>query len=99
MLVARKNQAVIGVAVLAHTWTIDRGGFCTWLDELYVLPEERDRGVGTALLHHAIEVARSLGCRAVDLEVEFDHARVEGLYLREGFTVFRRRHFTLPLTL
>jgi GNAT superfamily N-acetyltransferase len=99
VLLARSPESgeVIGVAVLAHTWTIEHGGPSTWLDELYVVPALRAKGIGTALLHRAIETARADGCRAVDLEVDADHARVESLYQREGFRPLRRRHFTRAL--
>lgn len=99
VLLARSSPEtpVIGVAVLAYTWTIEHGGACAWLDELYVSPSARGGGVGTALLHRAYEVARGDSCRAVDLEVDADHARVESLYLREGFRPLPRRRFSRTL--
>jgi GNAT superfamily N-acetyltransferase len=93
-----QHASVVGVAVLAYTWTIEHGGKCTWLDELYVIPEMRGSGIGTMLLHRAIDLARSEGCRAMDLEVDIDHARVESLYLREGFHTLPRRRFARVLT-
>jgi GNAT superfamily N-acetyltransferase len=83
----------IGVAALAYTWTLEHGGLVAWLDELYVLPEHRGRGVGRALLLRALDVANENGCRAVDLEVDADHARAEHLYEREGFTALSRRRW------
>jgi GNAT superfamily N-acetyltransferase len=93
---AHRHHAV-GVAVLAYTWTIEHGGRVAWLDELFVAPEVRGCGVGTALLHRAIDVAREDGCQAIDLEVDRDHARVESLYLREGFFALPRRRFAKRL--
>jgi GNAT superfamily N-acetyltransferase len=100
VLLARSPErgTVIGVAVLAHTWTLEHGGPSTWLDELYVIPAMRAQGIGTSLLRQAVDVARSEGCRAIDLEVDTDHARVASLYLREGFRPFPRRHFSRTLT-
>jgi GNAT superfamily N-acetyltransferase len=92
-----KNRRAIGIAVLSHTWTIEHGGRCTWLDELYVVPERRNAGLGRALIHAAIEAAKREGCAAMDLEVENDHARVESLYLREGFTRRTRNRFVRRL--
>lgn len=85
ILVAERGGQVVGVAYVAFTWTIEHGGKTSWLEELYVRPEDRVGGHGTALLRAACEAARAHGAAAVDLEVEADHARVEGLYLREGF--------------
>jgi GNAT superfamily N-acetyltransferase len=97
VLAAYEDGRAIGVALMAHTWSIEHGGFCSWLDELYVVPERRNAGIGRALLLAALDAARSEGCCAVDLEVETDHARVESLYLREGFRLRSRRRFWRPL--
>ena len=97
VLAAYEDGRAIGVALMAHTWSIEHGGFCTWLDELYVVPERRSAGIGRALLLAAIEAAKAEGCAAVDLEVERDHARVESLYLREGFVRRTRNRFVRTL--
>lgn len=97
ILAGREGGRTIGVAVLAHTWSLEMGGLTTWLDELYVIPEKRNGGFGTELLRAAIELARREGLRGVDLEVEHDHVRVEGLYLREGFVRRARNRFVRVL--
>ena len=84
VLVARKDGVAVGFAVIPFTWTVEHGGLCAWLDELYVVPTLREHGVGTKLLLVAIEVVRDEGCIAMDLEVDADHARVESLYVRHG---------------
>jgi GNAT superfamily N-acetyltransferase len=88
----------VGVAVLAYIWTLEHGGLVAWLEELYVVSARRGRGVGQALLERAVEVAREHGCRAVDLEVDVDHARAERLYRRNGFVGLPRRRWALSLT-
>lgn len=87
----------VGVAVLAYTWTLEHGGLVAWLDELFVVPERRGRGLGQALLRCALDVAREKACRAVELEVDSDHARAEHLYEREGFAVLSRRRWARRL--
>jgi GNAT superfamily N-acetyltransferase len=85
ILVARNEAQVVGVAVLAYTWTLEHGGKSCWLDELYVQPEFRVHGIGTSLLRAAIEMTTADGCIAMDLEVETGHERAANLYVREGF--------------
>lgn len=97
ILAAIEDGAVVGVAVLAHTWTLEHGGHTTWLDELYVAEPARGKGIGTALLRRAMEVAREEGCAGIDLEVDRDHARVESLYAREGFKSLPRKRFARKL--
>ena len=93
VIFAEEGAAVVGIACLAYTWTLENGGLTAWLDELYVAPEARGRGAGRALLAAAIDRAREDGCRAVDLEVDVDHARAEHLYERAGFTHLPRRRW------
>ena len=97
ILVAHDGTKLVGVAVLAYTWTLEHGGQSTWLDELYVEPTYRSRGIGTQLLHAAMSRAKEDGCVAMDLEVEASHARAQALYLREGFTAHTRSRFVRVL--
>jgi hypothetical protein len=48
VLLARSGDRVVGLAVLPYMWTVEHGGLCAWLDELYVVPDMRERGVGYA---------------------------------------------------
>ena len=92
VLVAR-GPAPVGIAVLAWTWTLEHGGRVGWLEELYVAPPFRNRGIGARLLAAALEAAREEGCRAVDLEVATEHGRAERLYERAGFRRLDRARF------
>jgi GNAT superfamily N-acetyltransferase len=85
LLLARGSRGPVGIAALAYTWTLEHGGPVAWLDELYVVPEKRGRGVGRALLDRACAEAAANGCLAIELEVDRDHARAEALYERAGF--------------
>jgi GNAT superfamily N-acetyltransferase len=77
----RRNMALM---------TLQHGGKSAWLDELYVAPEYRGKGIGAALLRAALETAQRSGCAAVDLEVDEAHARAENLHKREGFEPLHR---------
>jgi ribosomal protein S18 acetylase RimI-like enzyme/catechol 2,3-dioxygenase-like lactoylglutathione lyase family enzyme len=88
VLIARIGSEVAGAAVLSFVWTLEHGGATLWLDELYVLPAHRDRGIGRALVDEVVRLAEASGCRAVDLEIEAGHEAVARLYERAGF----RRH-------
>jgi GNAT superfamily N-acetyltransferase len=90
-LVAYLDRRCAGVAYVSFVWTLEHGGFSAWLEELYVEPELRAGGIGTALLHAVLAECESLGCGALDLEIDADHERVRGLYERHGFTALPRR--------
>jgi GNAT superfamily N-acetyltransferase len=89
----------IGVAVAAFAWTLEHGGLVAWLDELFVVPACRGRGVGRRLLLRVLDAAREAGCRAVELEVEAEHARAAHLYAREGFAPLSRRRWSRRLAM
>ena len=97
ILVAEVDGRIAGVAVLSFIWALEHGGHSAWLDELYVEPGLRGRGIGGELLGRAVAEARRLGCAAVDLEVERSHRRAEGLYRRAGFRRHARSRWVLPL--
>jgi GNAT superfamily N-acetyltransferase len=97
-LLALERDAVVGFAALAFLWTLEHGGRSAWLDELYVVPERRGRGIGASLLQAVYREASSAGAVALDLEVERGHERVESLYEREGFRPHARRRWVRPLS-
>jgi GNAT superfamily N-acetyltransferase len=94
ILVARVDDRPVGLAYLSFQWTLERGGRVLWLEELYVLPELRGRGIGGQLLRATLDVARARACLAVELEVEASHARAANLYARAGFRPLDRVHWT-----
>ena len=98
LLVATVEGRPVGVAALSFVWPIEHGGRSAWLEELYVEPAHRGRGVGRALLRAALEAAASGGAVAVDLEVDAGHARAARLYESEGFRLLPRTRFVRRLT-
>lgn len=98
LLLAQRGGLPIGIAVLTFGFALESGGVIAWLDELYVIPPERAAGVGSRLLDAAVAIAEEAGCRAVELEVEADHARAANLYLRQGFALRTRARYVKHLS-
>ena len=68
LLVAELNGEVVGVCQLIVFRHIQAGGGrCAEIESVHVHPDRRGHGVGTALMRHAIERARALGCYRVQL--------------------------------
>jgi GNAT superfamily N-acetyltransferase len=84
-LVGRLGKEIVGVAYAALILSIEHSGPVGWLEELYVSPEHRKKGIGRALLDGVIGESRVRGLVAIDLEVDVEHKRVESLYARSGF--------------
>ncbi len=81
------GQVVVGYALLIAYWSNELGGEVCAVDELYVTPESRGHGHGTALLE-ALERGDIWPGRrfvAVALGVTPENARARRLYERLGF--------------
>ncbi|HZC36511.1 MAG TPA: GNAT family N-acetyltransferase [Chthoniobacterales bacterium] len=86
MLVARASDgSPIGVAYVSCLLSMEHGGVSGWLEELYVLPDWRGRGIGSRLIAEVAACAKAMGWRALDLEVEASHERAVSLYARHEF--------------
>jgi GNAT superfamily N-acetyltransferase len=55
------------------------------LNDLFVVPGARGRGIGAALLRHAAEFARDEGAVRLALSTERTNAAAQALYEREGW--------------
>ena len=97
LLVARKDSRIIGVAYAATLLSAEHCGFVSSLEELYVSPDCRGEGIGTALLAAVFEQARVRGLVAIELEVDTSHERVESLYRRFGFRRLDRSRWLAAL--
>jgi GNAT superfamily N-acetyltransferase len=97
VLLARERDRIVGVAYLAIILSAEHCGKVGWLEELYVMPECRSKGIGAALLTAVVERARKLGIVAIDLEVDAAHRRAESLYRRFGFRPLDRSRWVRNL--
>ena len=89
--------AVVGYALLISFWSNELGGEVCTLDEIYVAPAWRGRGLGTALVE-ALRRGAPLWPSApvaVELEITPTNRRARALYERLGFKV--KRNATMRL--
>jgi GNAT superfamily N-acetyltransferase len=68
---------------LTKVWSNELGGDLVFVDEIWVAPDRRSRGAGTALIEHGI--AATKGAVAFELEVTPNNRRARELYERLGF--------------
>jgi GNAT superfamily N-acetyltransferase len=74
VFVARMEGRVVGVAVLAYHLNVSAGRLSASIEDLYVRPEKRRRGVGRALLEAVAERCRTRGVSYVEAQVEDEEA-------------------------
>ena len=75
-----------GFAQLRFRISLYTGALDAYLEELYVVPERRGRGLGRALLEATMQHARERGARRIDLNTSEDDVAARALYQRLGFT-------------
>lgn len=81
----------IGYAALTLGFTLQFGGRDGFVDDLYLVPEARDRGHGRTVMVMLEEEARRLGIKMLHLEVETANARAAALYESRGYVASPRR--------
>ncbi len=83
-LIAENEHGPLGFALFFHnfsTWTGKRG---LYLEDLYVTPEARGRGVGGALLSHLAGMALDRGCARFEWSVLDWNADAIAFYRKVG---------------
>ena len=86
-----------GYAVLTLGFSMEFGGRDAFLDDLFVRPEFRSRGLGGEAIDAARTFCAERGVRALHLEVGDTNDRAHELYRRAGFVDHDRRLMTLTI--
>ena len=95
-LIERDGRSV-GYVALVFGWSFEYRGRDGIVDELYVAPAARRRGLARAALQALLAEAAALGLCAVHLEVERESAPAERLYRSLGFAGNERQLLTRRL--
>ncbi|WP_226006218.1 GNAT family N-acetyltransferase [Natrinema salinisoli] len=90
LLVARAGETIVGFAsVTVEHGSLELDTDRGLLSNIYVKPDYRDRGIGTALLEAAEESLARRGVDVMLLEVMADNESARRFYRREGYDEFR----------
>jgi ribosomal protein S18 acetylase RimI-like enzyme len=80
----RVADATVGYVVVTLGFSLESGGRDGVIDELFVAPSMRGRGIGAKVLALVEQEARARGLNRLYLEVGHDNP-AQGLYRRAGF--------------
>ncbi|MGQ0656641.1 MAG: GNAT family N-acetyltransferase [Chromatiales bacterium] len=75
----------VGYVAVTLGYSFEFGGHDSFVDELYVLPEFRGKGIGTRTMSFAERAARALGARWLHLEASKRKPGLNAFYARNGY--------------
>lgn len=76
--------AVALVTLRPNVWYT---GLVALLDELYVVPELRDKGIGSAVINHLLSTSKDRGVDLIEINVDEGDIDAQRFYGRHGFSL------------
>ncbi|MEM8578266.1 MAG: GNAT family N-acetyltransferase [Pseudomonadota bacterium] len=78
-------RAPIGYIIVTFGWSVEFGGMDGFVDELFIRPGVRGRGIASEVLLALPRALSGAGLKALHLEVSTENAAAQRLYARAGF--------------
>jgi len=75
---------VVGYVVLTLRFGMEYGGLMACIDDLFVVPQSRNKGLTTAALVQVRDFCKSIGVRAITVEVSHSNGSAQTVYRRLG---------------
>jgi GNAT superfamily N-acetyltransferase len=86
LLAAADDRPPGGVCQLRYRYGVWTASEDCWLEDLFVVEQDRRFGLGAALVAEAIARARERGCGRIELDVSQSNTGAWALYERMGFS-------------
>ena len=97
LVLALSHGLPAGILLANPIVSVEHGGPSLWIEELYVAPEQRRRGVARALCQFVVDEGRQHGVRSIELQVVPTQKAALGLYRAMGFVPSDRIAHVLDL--
>lgn len=78
-------RAPVGYIIVTFSWSVEFGGMDGFVDELFIRPPVRGRGIASEVLIALPRTLAEAGIRALHLEVGKDNEAAQRLYARARF--------------
>jgi ribosomal protein S18 acetylase RimI-like enzyme len=92
-----EDATICGYALLIPYWSNEFGGTLLYIDEMFVMPAARGRGIGRRFFRH-LDDTRPFDAVALALEVSPSNTRARRLYESLGFDQHRTAFLTRRLS-
>lgn len=79
------QRAPVGYVILSFGWSLEFGGMDGFVDELYIRPAVRGRGMASDVLYSLPKALKEAGLKALHLEVRRGDAGAQDLYRKAHF--------------
>ena len=97
LLLAFFEDEPVGVFLANEIVSVEQAGMVLWVEELYVVPSARRRGVAREILNFVAREARKKGIVSVELEVVPTQEAAFALYRAMGFVDVERKRMKWKL--
>jgi GNAT superfamily N-acetyltransferase len=84
--VAESDGRLVGYLIAVLVLSVEHRGLMAEIDEFFVLPEARSRGVGRQLLAAAETALAARGCVRLQLQLRVANSEARAFYQRRGYT-------------
>ena len=91
-------KAPTGYTIITFGWSMEFGGMDAFVDELFIRPSVRKRGIASEVLMAISSSLSDVGVKALHLEVDREDAATQRLYSRAHFKL-RDRYALMTRTL
>lgn len=78
-------RAPIGYIIVTFTWSVELGGLDGMIDEVFIRPAVRGRGIATEVLYTLPRTLAEAGVRTLHISVDRDNIAATRLYARARF--------------
>jgi len=96
--VGASDSGPVAACVVCFAISTSTGTLVAKLDDMYVAPDCRGKGVGSALLSSLVSELRQLGITRIDTSVHFENSGAKRFYERNGFKPLGEERLSLLLS-
>lgn len=79
-----EKEKLAGYGMIAKSYSTEMGGRCVWIEDIYIKPEHRGKGLGTNFLQFVEDRFQNWAVR-LRLEAEEDNEKAMAVYRNAGY--------------
>ena len=77
---------LVGYGMVSRSYSTETGGICLWIEDIYIQPAFRGRGIGTEFLRFVEKIGQGTAVR-LRLEAEPENEKAISVYQNAGYEV------------